>query len=63
MTEHPLLEPSEADGGHLVGRDPRQVPSEILSATIGSKSAQGHSSAVSRLLLWQRLGGSQVCCN
>ena len=31
MTEHPLLEPSEADGGHLVGRDPRQVPSEILS--------------------------------
>ena len=31
MSEHPLLEPSEADGGHLVGRDPRQVPSEILS--------------------------------
>jgi hypothetical protein len=31
MADHPLLEASEADGGHLVGRDPRQVSSEILS--------------------------------
>jgi hypothetical protein len=31
MGEHPLLEPSEADGGHLVGRDPRNIPSGILS--------------------------------
>jgi hypothetical protein len=37
--DHPLLERSISDDGHLIGRDPREVPSEILSRYHGGKNA------------------------
>jgi hypothetical protein len=42
----------KADGGHLIGKDPREVPSDILLRYPGGeKSPEGPSSAVLRLLL------------
>ena len=56
------ISPYQADGGKLIGKDPGNVPSEILSLKFrAQKSSEGHSGEVSRLLLWKRGGGSQVC--
>ena len=55
------ISPFQADEGELIGKDPSDMPSEILSLKFrAQKSTEGHSSEVSRLLLWERGGGSQV---
>ena len=56
------ISPFQADEGELIGKDPSDMPSEILSLKFrAQKSSEGHSGEVSRLLLRKRSRGSQVC--
>ena len=56
------ISPFQADEGELIGKDPeRHAFGNSLPEIQGAESPEGHSGEVSRLLLWERRRGSQVC--
>lgn len=55
------ISPFQSDEGELIGKTPQRRAFRFSLPEIqGAESSQGHSRDMSRLLLWKRIGGSQV---